>query len=32
MIAAAMEHKGVTALYSYDHDFDKLPGVARPEP
>jgi predicted nucleic acid-binding protein len=32
MIAAVMEQRGLTALYSYDHDFDKLPGVARQEP
>jgi predicted nucleic acid-binding protein len=32
MIAATMERRGDRALYSYDHDFDRLPGITRHEP
>ena len=29
---ADMEREGITSLYSYDTDFDQLPGVERVEP
>ncbi len=32
MIAASMEQARTQALYSYDRDFDKLPGLVRLEP
>ncbi len=31
-IAAQMIESGHTEIYSYDHDFEKLPGVVRIEP
>lgn len=31
-IAAAMHHSGVSQIYSFDTDFDRLPGVIRVEP
>lgn len=32
MIIALMEHKKSQLLYSYDTDFDKIPGIKRQEP
>jgi uncharacterized protein len=32
MIAAYAERRGQPILYSYDHDFDRVPGVRRLEP
>jgi predicted nucleic acid-binding protein len=32
MIAALMERQGVSTVYSYDADFDRLPGIQRKEP
>ncbi len=32
MIVAAMRDAGVEALYSYDADFDRIPGIRRREP
>lgn len=32
MTAATMERRGDRDLYSYDHDFDRLPGITRREP
>lgn len=32
MIVAQMERQGVTDLYSYDRDFERVPGIARLEP
>ena len=32
MIAAAMERTGSTIVYSYDRDFNRLPGIERREP
>lgn len=31
-VAAQMLAKGRTRIYSYDHDFDRLPGIVRLEP
>jgi predicted nucleic acid-binding protein len=31
MIVAAMEHRNAGAVYSYDHDFDRFPGITRRE-
>jgi predicted nucleic acid-binding protein len=32
MIVATMERRGATTLYSYDHDFDRMPSISRREP
>lgn len=32
MILASMEHDGSDILYSYDADFDRIPGITRREP
>ena len=32
MIVASMERSRATILYSYDHDFDRIPTVTRQEP
>jgi predicted nucleic acid-binding protein len=32
MIVATMELRRATELYSYDHDFDRVPSVSRREP
>lgn len=32
MIAALMERRGVSTVYSYDADFDRLPQIQRKEP
>ena len=32
MIAAEMESRGLTEIYSYDRDFDRLTGIRRTEP
>ena len=32
LIVAQMERQGITALYSYDRDFERVPGVTRLEP
>lgn len=32
MLAATMERRNASTLYSYDHDFDRLPGITRREP
>jgi predicted nucleic acid-binding protein len=32
MIIAAMERRSAADLYSYDHDFDRVPGIHRREP
>jgi predicted nucleic acid-binding protein len=32
MLVATMERRGDTDLYSYDHDFDRIAGIARQEP
>jgi len=32
MIVASMEEGGSTTLYSYDRDFDPVPGITRLEP
>ncbi len=32
LIASAMLEAGVEALYSYDHDYDRLDGIRRVEP
>ena len=32
MLIASMERTKATALYSYDHDFDPIPGITRQEP
>lgn len=32
LIAASMEQEGARILYSYDADFDRLPGITRREP
>ena len=32
LIVAQMERQGITDLYSYDRDFERVPGVTRLEP
>jgi predicted nucleic acid-binding protein len=32
MIVANMVENRATLLYSYDHDFDRVPGITRQEP
>jgi predicted nucleic acid-binding protein len=32
MLVATMERRGATELYSYDHDFDRIPSITRREP
>lgn len=32
MIVATMERRGATVLYSYDRDFNRIPGIERREP
>jgi predicted nucleic acid-binding protein len=32
LVVAAMEHEGATTVYSFDHDFDRIPGMTRIEP
>ena len=32
MLIASMERTKATVLYSYDHDFDPIPGITRQEP
>ena len=32
VVAAQMERQGVTDLYSYDRDFERVPGITRLEP
>jgi predicted nucleic acid-binding protein len=32
MIAASMQHAGAQVLYSYDADFDRVPGISRTSP
>lgn len=32
LAVAHMEHAGVTEIFSYDQDFDRIPGVQRIEP
>lgn len=32
MIVASMRHAGISALYSFDHDFDHIEGIVRSEP
>lgn len=32
MIVAAMRQSGITTLFSYDHDFDRIGGIVRSEP
>jgi predicted nucleic acid-binding protein len=32
MIVATMERAGATTIYSYDHDFDRIPAITRSEP
>lgn len=32
MIVVSMERAGATTVYSYDHDFDRIPGITRHEP
>jgi predicted nucleic acid-binding protein len=32
IIVATMEQSGATTLYSFDHDFDRIPGITRHEP
>lgn len=32
VIVAAMERAKLTTLYSYDHDFDRIPNIIRQEP
>ena len=32
MIVATMERRNASTLYSYDHGFDRMPGISRREP
>ena len=32
MIVATMERRNASTVYSYDHDFDRMPGITRREP
>ena len=32
MIVATMERRTASIVYSYDHDFDRMPGITRREP
>lgn len=32
MIVATMERRNATTVYSYDRDFDRMPGITRREP
>ncbi len=32
LVVAAMEQEGATTVYSFDHDFDRIPAITRIEP
>jgi predicted nucleic acid-binding protein len=32
LVVAAMEQDGASTVYSFDHDFDRIPGITRIEP